>query len=71
MVDRATERDPAWALAEYSAEFRRDIESFASIEAIEACTERGTYVGFVDPQAAARPTRWRSALRILNVRAIS
>jgi hypothetical protein len=59
VVDRAMERDPAWALAEYGAEFRSDIENFVSIEAVEACVAGGvyeraflrqhTYRGFVDP----------------------
>ena len=59
VIDRAMERDPASAKAEYMAEFRSDIESFVSREAAEACVEQGVferpslsrfaYVGFVDP----------------------
>ena len=37
VVDRAYERDAAAAAAEYGAEFRRDIESFVSVEAVMAC----------------------------------
>ena len=37
VIDEATERDPAWAAAEYGAQFRSDVESFVSREAVEAC----------------------------------
>jgi hypothetical protein len=63
VVDRAMERDPASAAAEYGAEFRRDIESFVSIEALNACVSAGVferpplrdaaYVGFVDPSGGS------------------
>jgi hypothetical protein len=64
VVDRALERDPAAAAAEYLAQFRSDIESFVSREAVEACVTpncrerapipiRVRYHGFVDPAAAA------------------
>jgi hypothetical protein len=43
VVDRAMERDAASAAAEFGAEFRRDIESFVSIEAVQACVAEGTY----------------------------
>jgi hypothetical protein len=59
VIDRALERDPASASAEYLAEFRRDIEAFVSLEVVQACitdgvTERApesgvTYRAFVDP----------------------
>jgi hypothetical protein len=59
VVDRAMERDPASANAEYMAQFRADIESFVSIEAVRAClssnvVERApksgvSYLAFVDP----------------------
>ena len=59
VVDRALERDPAAARSEYLAEFRADIESFISREAVEAVASRGvferaplpniSYIGFVDP----------------------
>uniref|UniRef100_UPI002269D650 hypothetical protein n=1 Tax=unclassified Methylobacterium TaxID=2615210 RepID=UPI002269D650 len=37
VVKRAFTRDPAAASAEYGAEFRRDVEAFVSLEAVEAC----------------------------------
>lgn len=43
VIDRAMERDAASASAEYLAEFRKDIESFVSIEAVMACVDRGVY----------------------------
>jgi hypothetical protein len=43
VVDRAMERDPAAASAEYGGEFRRDLEGFVSIEAVTACVSRGIY----------------------------
>jgi hypothetical protein len=59
VVDRAMERDPASAEAEYGAQFRRDIESFVNVEAVRACVSVGvyerapipgiTYHAFVDP----------------------
>jgi hypothetical protein len=36
-IDAETEKDPAAAQAEYGAQFRLDIESFVSREAVEAC----------------------------------
>jgi hypothetical protein len=63
VVDRAYERDPAAASAEYGAEFRRDIESFISIEAVTSCVSRGIYerapqrgiiyCAFVDPSGGS------------------
>jgi hypothetical protein len=63
VVDRAVERDPSSAAAEYLAEFRRDIESFIAIEAVQACVAPGvrerppqrgvTYHGFVDPSGGS------------------
>jgi hypothetical protein len=62
-VDTEMEKDPASAAAEYLAEFRRDIESFVSREAVEAVTdwsvlERGPlsshrYEAFVDPSGGS------------------
>ena len=43
VVDEAAERDPAFAEAEYMAEFRTDIESFVSRDVIEALIQPGTY----------------------------
>ena len=54
---------PLSASAEYLAEFRRDIESFVSIEAVEGCVSRGVYergalrecayVSFCDPSGGS------------------
>jgi hypothetical protein len=63
IIDRAYERDPASASAEYGADFRSDIESFVAREAVEACTSPGLferapvpltqYFGFVDPSGGS------------------
>jgi hypothetical protein len=63
VVDRAMERDPASAVAEYLAEFRRDIESFVSVEAVRACVSANvferppqhsiSYRAFVDPSGGS------------------
>lgn len=63
IVEEAYAEDPAWAAAEYGAEFRSDIEAFLSREAIEACIEPGVteripnldrrYLGFVDPSGGS------------------
>ena len=61
-IDRAMERDPADAMAEYLAEFRSDLQSFVSIEIVRACTDRvrerlpqrdRSYVAFVDPSGGS------------------
>jgi hypothetical protein len=58
-IDQAIAENPAKNRAEYLAEFRRDIEGYVSLEALEACVipgcyerrpERDTsYLGFCDP----------------------
>ena len=63
VVDRAYERDPLAAAAEYGAEFRSDIDAFVSLEAVEACVDAGVYergalsslryIGFVDPSGGS------------------
>jgi hypothetical protein len=63
IIDAAMERDPASAAAEYLAEFRSDIESFVSREAVEACVAFGvrerppvpgiSYSAFVDPSGGS------------------
>ena len=63
VVDRAYERDPLAAAAEYGAEFRSDIDAFVSLEAVEACVDAGVYergalsslryTGFVDPSGGS------------------
>ncbi|MPZ57974.1 MAG: hypothetical protein GEU91_16055 [Rhizobiales bacterium] len=59
VVSAAFRDDPVWAAAEYGSEFRSDVASLVTREAVEACTAAGvlerppenahTYVGFVDP----------------------
>jgi hypothetical protein len=63
VVDRAYERDPLAAAAEYGAEFRSDIEAFVSLEAVEACVSPGvferrplsseSYTAFTDPSGGS------------------
>jgi hypothetical protein len=63
VVDEAMERDPADASAEYLAEFRSDVETFLTVEAIGQCIALGViersyeprhrYVGFVDPSGGS------------------
>lgn len=62
-IDAALEDDPARARAEYLAEFRTDVETFVSREAVEACVAPGVreippiqgvrYVAFVDPSGGS------------------
>ena len=63
VIERALERDPAAASAEYLAQFRADIESFVSREVIEAAVQPGRfeippvsgvpYCAFVDPSGGS------------------
>jgi hypothetical protein len=63
VVDRALERDPAAASAEYLAQFRTDLETFISRETVLACVEAGVqeraplggtkYFAFVDPSGGS------------------
>jgi hypothetical protein len=63
VVDRAFERDPASAQAEYGAQFRTDIESFVSLEVVRACISAGlferppersiAYAAFCDPSGGS------------------
>ena len=63
VIDRAYERDPASAAAEYGAEFRRDLEDFASREAVLACVSPAVferpkehykvYCAFCDPSGGS------------------
>ena len=63
VIDETTERDPASAAAEYGAQFRSDVESFVSREAVDVCVEVGvlerppilgvSYSGFVDPSGGS------------------
>lgn len=63
LIDRALERDPAAAAAEYLAEFRNDISAFVPREIVQACVMAGEYerpfdakhryVAFVDPSGGS------------------
>jgi hypothetical protein len=63
VVNRAIERDPASAAAEYNAEFRSDIDSFIPREVVDAVISPGVferaplesvrYVAFVDPSGGS------------------
>jgi Terminase large subunit, T4likevirus-type, N-terminal len=63
LIDEALEADPARAAAEYLAQFRTDVESFLSREAVDACVEVGCrerapaegvrYFGFCDPSGGS------------------
>ena len=63
VIDRAMERDAPAAKAEYLAEFRTDIESLLTQEAVSACVDAGVlerpfartnnYVCFVDPSGGS------------------
>jgi hypothetical protein len=63
IIDEAYEKDPAWAAAEYGAEFRSDLESFVSPEAVAACVASGIrerppqlgirYSAFIDPSGGS------------------
>ena len=63
IIDKAMERDPAAASAEYMAQFRTDVEGFITREAVEACVNLGvreraserkhSYVAFVDPSGGS------------------
>jgi hypothetical protein len=61
-IDREYEKDPASAAAEFGAEFRSDIESFISLDAVKACMSvererlpdrRYRYYGFCDPSGGS------------------
>jgi hypothetical protein len=62
IIDRALERDPASASAEYMAEFRSDIESYIAAEVVEAAIVPDrhelppggfSYAAFVDPSGGS------------------
>ncbi|WP_208430513.1 hypothetical protein [Methyloceanibacter sp. wino2] len=62
-LDDEYDKDPVSAAAEYGAEFRTDIESFVSREAVDACVSVGVherpydarfnYAAFVDPSGGS------------------
>jgi hypothetical protein len=63
VVDEAMELDPSHAQSEFMAQFRADIESYLTKEAIDGCTVVGrrelppmsgvVYTGFVDPSGGS------------------
>ncbi len=63
VIDEAVERDPAWAAAEFMAQFRDDIAAFLTVEAVNACVDPGVrerapdrfcrYLAFVDPSGGS------------------
>jgi hypothetical protein len=63
IIDRAMERDPASAAAEYMAEFRADIETYIAREVVDGATALGRYelpysmnhyyTAFVDPSGGS------------------
>lgn len=63
VVNRALERDPASAAAEYLAQFRTDLEAFVAREVVEAAVDPGiferapiegvTYHAFTDPSGGS------------------
>lgn len=63
VIDRAVERDPARAQAEYFAQFRSDVEALVPAEIVDACISRGVYerpfmsgvryVAFADPSGGS------------------
>jgi hypothetical protein len=71
-IDEAVERDPSNAASEYGAEFRNDLEAFVSIEAVQACIDRGIYEraplaseryeGFVDPSGGSGSDSFTAAV---------
>lgn len=69
IIDEAHEKDPASAAAEYGAQFRTDVESFISREAVDAVVTSGVfelprmfgvdYVAFVDPSGGSADSNSR------------
>ncbi len=63
VIDRAYERDPSAASAEYGGKFRTDVETLLSREVVEAAVDAGVverarepgirYFGFVDPSGGS------------------
>jgi hypothetical protein len=63
--------DPASAAAEYGGEFRKDVEAFITLEAVEACVEAGVrergpvggiaYTAFTDPSGGSQDA-WTVAI---------
>ena len=63
IIDKAMDRDPAAAAAEYMAQFKIDVEGFITREAVEDCVTLGVrerqperkhgYICFVDPSGGS------------------
>jgi hypothetical protein len=63
LIARALEEDPEGAKSEWLSEFRQDIESFISLETLQACVVPGrqflppdpskSYIGFIDPSGGS------------------
>jgi hypothetical protein len=63
VIDRAYEKDPSSAAAEFGAQFRSDLEAYISVEAVRACISHGvferpkqygaSYAAFVDPSGGS------------------
>ena len=71
-IERAYAEDDSSASAEYGAQFRRDVESFIDVEAVEACRVPGRrelprvdgvgYHGFTDPAGGSGTDSWTIAV---------
>ena len=80
IIDRAYERDPISAAAEYGAEFRTDIESFISREAIDAVTisdrielppmSDARYLAFCDPSGGSADSMTMAVAHLENERGV-
>jgi hypothetical protein len=63
LIADAYDADPAWASAEYGAEFRTDVETLFTLETVQACVEDGIrerppvighrYFAFADPSGGS------------------
>ncbi|MGH7194598.1 MAG: hypothetical protein ACREJM_13860, partial [Candidatus Saccharimonadales bacterium] len=74
-IDAAMERDPAWAKAEYLAEFRTDVASFIQREVVDAAVVPGRYelppgsehyVGFADAAGGSGADSYTAAVAFLD-----
>lgn len=75
-IDDAYAADPASASAEFGAQFRNDIESYVSIEAVLACVSEGaferpreigaTYSAFLDPSGGGGQDSYTMAIGHLD-----
>jgi hypothetical protein len=80
VIEKAYERDPESAKAEYGAEFRSDIESFISREVVEQCVVHERYEmppitgmrynAFVDPSGGSKDSMTLAISHVENKRKI-